>query len=98
MSARPHIRLSWVDAERSADAEASSFAAVDGKLALELPVYFAGCARDHVCIAAPSAEIVRQFCSKGTVETFDTGHWVQLEIPDKLNRALQTWLEKSVGK
>lgn len=65
---------------------------------LDHPVYFAACARDHVCLAEPSAHIVRQFCTKATVETFDTGHWVQLEQPEKLNRALLAWLEKAVGK
>ncbi|EIW61342.1 alpha/beta-hydrolase [Trametes versicolor FP-101664 SS1] len=65
---------------------------------LDHPVYFAACARDHVCLAEPSALIVRQFCTKATVETFDTGHWVQLEQPEKLNRALLAWLEKAVGK
>ena len=72
--------------------------AVDGKLQLDLPVYFAGCTRDHVCIAQPSEHIVRQFCSKGTVQLFETGHWVQLEAPEKLNRALLQWLEAAVGK
>ena len=71
---------------------------MDGKLQLDLPVYFAGCTRDHVCIAQPSEHIVRQFCSKGTVQLFETGHWVQLEAPEKLNRALLQWLEAAVGK
>lgn len=68
------------------------------QLGLDHPVYFAACARDHVCLAEPSALIVRQFCTKATVETFDTGHWVQLEQPEKLSRALLAWLEKAVGK
>ena len=51
-----------------------------------------------MCIAGPSAQVVRDLCPRGVVHAFDTGHWVRLEIPDKLNRALQTWLEKSVGK
>ncbi|KAI0824771.1 alpha/beta-hydrolase [Trametes gibbosa] len=68
------------------------------RLALAHPVYFAACARDHVCLAEPSAKIVRDFCPKATVDTYDTGHWVQLEAPEKLNKALLTWLEKAVGK
>ncbi|TFK93585.1 alpha/beta-hydrolase [Polyporus arcularius HHB13444] len=72
--------------------------AVDGKFQLDAPVFFAGCTRDHVCIAAPSENIVRQFCPKGTVQHFDTGHWVHLEVPEKLNRALLQWLETAVGK
>ncbi|KAI0368116.1 alpha/beta-hydrolase [Pilatotrama ljubarskyi] len=68
------------------------------KLALPHPVYFAACARDYVCLAEPSAKIVRDFCPKATVETFDTGHWVHLEAPEKLNKALLAWLEKAVGK
>ncbi|KAI0772090.1 alpha/beta-hydrolase [Trametes elegans] len=67
------------------------------KLALAHPVYFAACAHDCVCLAEPSAKIVRDFCAKATVDTYDTGHWVQLEAADKLNKALLSWLEKAVG-
>ncbi|KAH9894458.1 alpha/beta-hydrolase [Cubamyces lactineus] len=68
------------------------------KLALAHPVYFAACTRDYVCLAEPSARIVQNFCPRATVEMFDTGHWVQLEAPDKLNKSLLAWLEKAVGK
>ncbi|KAL7282296.1 hypothetical protein ACG7TL_003766 [Trametes sanguinea] len=68
------------------------------KLVLAHPVYFAACKRDYVCLAEPSAKIVRDFCPKATVEMYDTGHFVQLEAADKLNRSLLAWLEKSVGK
>ncbi|PIL37011.1 hypothetical protein GSI_00703 [Ganoderma sinense ZZ0214-1] len=69
--------------------------AVQNKLKLEHPVFFAGCARDHVCVAKPSEDILRQLCPNGTVQMFDTGHWVQLEVPDKVNRALLAWIEKA---
>ncbi|KAI9001416.1 alpha/beta-hydrolase [Trametes punicea] len=68
------------------------------KLALPHPVYFAACKHDHICLAEPSAKIVRDFCPEATVEMFDTGHWVQLEAPDKLNKSLLSWLEKAVAK
>ncbi|KAI0650286.1 alpha/beta-hydrolase [Trametes meyenii] len=68
------------------------------KLVLSHPVFYAACARDHVCLPEPSTKIVRDFCPKAIVETFDTGHWVQLEAPEKLNKALLAWLEKAVGK
>ncbi len=69
---------------------------MQSKLKLEHPVFFAGCARDHVCVAKPSEDILRQLCPNGTVQMFDTGHWVQLEAPDKVNRALLAWIVKVV--
>ncbi|TBU32927.1 alpha/beta-hydrolase [Dichomitus squalens] len=73
---------------------------VKDKLKLEHPVFFAGCQGDAVCLAKPSEEILRQLCPNGTVQTFDTGHWVQLEAPEKINKALLAWMGTitSVGK
>ncbi|KAH9918177.1 alpha/beta-hydrolase [Epithele typhae] len=64
-----------------------------GPRAAPRPVFFAGCARDPVCLAEPSAAIVRALCDAPTVRVFDTGHWVQLEAPEKLNRALLEWAQ-----
>lgn len=59
-------------------------------------MFFAGSARDHVCVAKPSEDILRQLCTNGTVQMFDTGHWVQLEAPDTVNHALLAWVDKAV--
>ncbi len=69
---------------------------MQSNLKLEHPVFFAGCARDHVCVAKPSEDILRQLCPNGTVKMFDTGHWVQLEAPGEVNRALLAWIVKVV--
>ena len=57
-------------------------------------MFFAGCERDPVCLAKPSEEILHQLCPNGTARIFDTGHWIQLEAPEKVNKALLMWIEK----
>ncbi|CDO71355.1 hypothetical protein BN946_scf184908.g113 [Trametes cinnabarina] len=90
--------LSWYKVMTSGLISKDDEAVNKEKLVLSRPVYFAACKRDYVCLAEPSAKIVRDFCPKATVDMYDTGHWVQLEAADKLNKSLLAWLEKTVGK
>ena len=71
-------------------------AAIKDKASIPHPMIFMGCTKDAVCIAEPSEGIMREVCPHGKSQMFEAGHWLQLEQPEKLNRALLEWIRDSV--
>ncbi|EJD34802.1 alpha/beta-hydrolase [Auricularia subglabra TFB-10046 SS5] len=60
------------------------------------PVFYAACDQDAVCHPARALPGMRDFAKDLTVGEFTAGHWVYLEVPDKLNAELDKWIESKV--
>jgi len=60
---------------------------------------FYGCAlRDYVCIPTINKAIMEKFAAdRLTIVDFDTGHWVHMESPAKVNDELEKWVESIVS-
>jgi soluble epoxide hydrolase/lipid-phosphate phosphatase len=66
---------------------------------LEFPVLFIDAKHDAVLSPSTTpkmAEAQRGAVKDLTYETIDAGHWVQLEKPAEVNKALETWLDNNV--
>lgn len=63
---------------------------------LTKPVFFGAAAKDVICVAALGKQVHAQLCPNTTVVDFETGHWVQNALPDKVNEELLKWI-KSIG-
>ena len=50
--------------------------------------------KDVIAIAAMQEQGMRPFVKDLKIEHVDSGHWVQLEKPEKVNRILATFLEE----
>ncbi|KAL0564907.1 hypothetical protein V5O48_017130 [Marasmius crinis-equi] len=57
------------------------------------PVFLGATLRDFVVIAPSSVRATLDTSSNATIHLYDTGHWVQWEAKDELNRDLQAWIE-----
>ncbi|KAK0462974.1 Alpha/Beta hydrolase protein [Desarmillaria tabescens] len=57
------------------------------------PVFFGGASKDYVCLAHMSLAGTTASCEDTTSHVYDTGHWVQLEAKDEVNRDLLAWIQ-----
>ncbi|EPS95748.1 hypothetical protein FOMPIDRAFT_1131820 [Fomitopsis schrenkii] len=61
------------------------------------PVLFFACQKDYICV--PSLNLIsREHCTDFTVKELDTGHWAQLEAPNRFNAELLEWVNGFVEK
>lgn len=63
------------------------------KYLVQKPVFFAGCQRDPICLAAPVVATIGQACPNHTVHVFDADHWLPVSLPDEFNAKLLGWVE-----
>jgi soluble epoxide hydrolase/lipid-phosphate phosphatase len=61
---------------------------------LELPVLLITANRDMVATAAVMEKGMRQFAEDLRVKELDSGHWVQLEFKDEVNKALEDFISR----
>ncbi|KAH9879713.1 hypothetical protein IAQ61_001532, partial [Plenodomus lingam] len=64
---------------------------------LEFPVLFVDPKYDGVCSPSTTPKMAepQKECTKDlTYETIESGHWVQLEKPEEVNRVLEKWLSE----
>ncbi|EMD40595.1 hypothetical protein CERSUDRAFT_121309 [Gelatoporia subvermispora B] len=66
------------------------------KATIKQPVFFGACKQDFVCKPEIQLRDAQKFCPNLDVMEFDTGHWVQLAVPNELNTALEDWIKRSV--
>jgi soluble epoxide hydrolase / lipid-phosphate phosphatase len=57
------------------------------------PVFFGAALRDAVCLAQIGKQTTFEHCKNATVKEFDTGHFVQFEAKDEVNKELKAWIE-----
>jgi len=67
------------------------------KYANTKPVFFGACAKDYICVPVFGKMLTQQLCPNATVVDFDSDHWVQLAVPDKLNEELLKWITSLDG-
>lgn len=66
---------------------------------IDQPVFFAGCLRDHICIAALQRASFFKYCTNWVFEDYLAGHWIIIEDQaDKLNADLLGWIEGFSGR
>ncbi len=63
------------------------------KYVVTKPAFFGAALKDAVCVAAFGKQVHAQWCPDTTVVDFDTGHWVQNALPDKVNEELLKWIK-----
>jgi len=63
------------------------------KYVITKPTFFGAASKDVVCIAALGKRVHAQLCPNTTIVDFDTGHWVQNALPDKVNEELLKWIK-----
>ncbi|KAJ2920520.1 hypothetical protein H1R20_g16575, partial [Candolleomyces eurysporus] len=64
---------------------------------VQKPVYLGCTERDEICVPIIAQTAARQFCPQATIETFDTGHWVLLDVPNDVNLALEKWINSIIA-
>ncbi len=57
------------------------------------PTFFGAALKDAVSVAALGKQVHAQWCPNTTIVDFDTGHWVQNALPDKVNEELLKWIK-----
>ena len=64
------------------------------KVKVTKPALYLGGEKDYVCIPEWTLKLenMEQACHSLRVQTFDCGHWMQHEIPDQINDALEEWM------
>jgi pimeloyl-ACP methyl ester carboxylesterase len=72
--------------------EDEKFANLDPKL--DLPVLMITANRDIVATAEMMEKGIRQFADDMRVKKLDTGHWVQLEARDEVNKILEEFFSE----
>ncbi|THU80606.1 alpha/beta-hydrolase [Dendrothele bispora CBS 962.96] len=61
---------------------------------LKKPVFFGAALRDYIAIAATYIAATLQNSNDTlTIQQYDSGHWVMLEVKDKVNTDLLQWIE-----
>ncbi|KAG5220521.1 alpha/beta-hydrolase [Salix suchowensis] len=59
--------------------------------AVSKPVFFGATSKDAVCIPKLQTPVTQKACPNLIVREFDSGHWVQLEKKDEVNKELGAW-------
>lgn len=78
------------------DAANAAYAAQAGRFGkITLPALFVHATNDIVCdtVQGALAEPMREDCSNLTEQMIEAGHWILLEKPVEVNRAISAWLE-----
>ena len=60
---------------------------------IEKPTLLVTCAFDGIMPPQMQVEGMRPFCKDLKVKAFESGHFVQLEKADELNKSLETFIE-----
>jgi len=63
------------------------------KYVITKPTFFGAALKDVVGVAALGKQVHAQLCVNTTIVDFDTGHWVQNALPDKVNEELLKWIK-----
>ena len=61
--------------------------------AVSKPVFFGATSKDAICIPMLQIPATQEACPDLVVHEFDSGHWVQLERKDEVNKELGSWFE-----
>lgn len=61
--------------------------------AVSKPVFFGATSKDAICIPKLQIPVAQKACPNLIVHEFDTGHWVQLERKDEVNKELGAWFK-----
>jgi pimeloyl-ACP methyl ester carboxylesterase len=78
--------VSFLDAPRPGEI-------IDESLLIKKPVFFGGAKKDYVCLYEPAVPHMEKYAVGGLkIVEFDTGHRVQLEQPENVNRELDVWI------
>ncbi|KAH7920149.1 alpha/beta-hydrolase [Leucogyrophana mollusca] len=68
-------------------------------LNIKKPTFFAAALKDRVSIPEYALPLMKKYATGGlTIVEFNTGHWIQLEEPDKLNLALESWISSGLAR
>ncbi|CCL99356.1 uncharacterized protein FIBRA_01374 [Fibroporia radiculosa] len=59
---------------------------------VQQPVFYGGGKSDYATLPAIAYESLKKYCPNITIKEFDTGHWIQLQAPDEVNRELLVWI------
>lgn len=57
------------------------------------PTLLVTCSRDPVAVANMQEETTKQYAKNLRIKQLETGHWVQLEQPSKVNEIIQEFVE-----
>ncbi|KAF5344592.1 hypothetical protein D9758_013904 [Tetrapyrgos nigripes] len=63
------------------------------KYATDKPVFFGAALEDAACLAPLQKVITEKFAKNATIKDFKTGHWVQMQAPEEVNKELLAWIE-----
>ena len=90
--------MSWYKAAiAGVDAEDDAAIPKEDRLC-PVPNLFLAAKQDYVCRADLQSISSREVAPNGTIEEVDTGHWVQLEEPELVNRLLVEFAVEVKGK
>ncbi|KAF5344588.1 hypothetical protein D9758_013901 [Tetrapyrgos nigripes] len=64
----------------------------EDKYVTDKPVFFGVTVEDDI-MAPMQKATVEKFAKNGTIKEFKTGHWVQMQAPEELNKELLNWIE-----
>lgn len=65
------------------------------RLRIQAPTLLVKCSLDYVGVPALQEQNTRPWVDNLQVKEFATGHWVQLEKPDEVNRILKDFIEET---
>jgi soluble epoxide hydrolase/lipid-phosphate phosphatase len=60
---------------------------------MKQPGFFGAALKDYVAPADRGKAAMEKHAMNLTMVDFDTGHWVQLEEPDMVNKELELWIQ-----
>jgi len=66
------------------------------KYDIHQPIFFAGCAKDYICLPEMMLARLAKHCKDVTYKEFDSDHWLMLSHADELNKELLAWIEAKV--
>jgi soluble epoxide hydrolase/lipid-phosphate phosphatase len=65
----------------------------DESLLIKKPAFFGAAKKDYVCLYEPAVPHMEKHAVGGLkIVEFDTGHRLQLEQPENVNRELEVWI------
>ena len=64
-----------------------------GDLQFERPTLLVTCSRDPIAVPDMMEKTTKQYAKNLQVKQLETGHWVQLEQPAKVNEIIQEFVE-----
>ncbi|CAL8580984.1 hypothetical protein XPA_006697 [Xanthoria parietina] len=86
--------LNWYKSQMANNNTADEKAVPSDRRRTDKPVLLVTCAKDHVGIPAMMEESTKMFANDLEVEHLDCGHWVQLELPNKVNEVVKSFVQK----